>query len=144
MRIREVVGRRIWDSRGRPTVEVDVVAEDGSVGRGVAPAGASRGSREAVERRDGGARLGGLDVQEALRGIEREIAPALRGRDVTDQAGIDDLLLRLDGTPDKSRLGGNALVATSLAVLHAAAAHARMPLWRYLAQGRPVRLPLPQ
>lgn len=144
MRIREVVGRRIWDSRGRPTVEVDVVTEGGSRGRGMAPAGASRGSREAVERRDGGSRFGGLDVQQALRGIEREIGPALRGRDVTDQAGIDDVLLRLDGTPDKSRLGGNALVATSMAVLQAAAAHAGMPLWRYLAQARPVRLPLPQ
>lgn len=144
MRIREVVGRRIWDSRGRPTVEVDVVNEDGSRGRGVAPAGASRGSREAVERRDGGDPFGGLDVQQALRGIGREIAPALRGLDVTDQAGIDDVLLQLDGSPDKSRLGGNALVATSLAVLQAAAAHAGMPLWRYLAQARPVRLPLPQ
>lgn len=144
MRIRDVVGRRIWDSRGRPTLEVDVVTEDGSSGRGMAPAGASRGSREAVERRDGGARFGGQDVQQALRGIEREIAPALRGLDVTDQAGIDALLQRLDGTPDKSRLGGNALVATSLAVLQAAAAHARLPLWHYLAQGRPVRLPLPQ
>ncbi len=144
MKIRDVRARRIWDSRGRPTVEVDVINEDGSWGRGIAPAGASRGAREAVERRDGGARLGGLDVQQALRGIEQEIAPALRGLDAGDQAAIDSLLVRLDGTPDRSRLGGNALVATSLAVLQAAAAHARVPLWRYLAQGRPVRLPLPQ
>ncbi|WP_332815231.1 phosphopyruvate hydratase [Ramlibacter sp.] len=144
MRIREVRGRRIWDSRGRPTIEVDVVNEDGSWGRGVAPAGASRGTREAVERRDGGVRFGGLDVQQALSGIEREIAPALRGLDVGDQSAIDALLVRLDGTPDRSRLGGNALVATSLAALQAAAAAARTPLWRHLAQGRPVRLPLPQ
>ena len=144
MTLRSLTARRIWDSRGRPTIEVEVSNEDGTSGIGIAPAGASRGTREAVERRDGGARFGGLDVQQALRGIEREIAPALAGRDAADQAGIDAALIALDGTPDKSRLGGNALVATSLAVLHAAAAQARQPLWRYLAQGRPVRLPLPQ
>lgn len=144
MNIKHVVGRRIWDSRGRPTVEVEVVNEDGTFGLGIAPAGASMGTREAVELRDGGARFKGLDVQNALRGIAREIAPALVGRDVTAQAGIDGALIALDGTPTKSRLGGNALIATSLAVLHAAAAHARLPLWQYLAQGRPVRLPLPQ
>ena len=144
MTIRHVAARRIWDSRGRPTLEVEITNEDGTVGIGIAPAGASRGSREAVERRDGGSRFGGLDVQQALAGIRDEIAPALLGRDVTDQAGIDALLVGLDGTPNRSRLGGNALVATSLAVLHAAAARARQPLWRYLSGGRPVRLPLPQ
>lgn len=144
MKIRRVVARRIWDSRGRPTVEVDVTNEDGTWGRGIAPAGASRGTREAVERRDGGDRFNGFDVQSALRGIEGEIAPLLLGRDVREQAAIDAALVALDGTPYKSRLGGNALVAASLAVLHAAAAHARLPLWRYLAQGRPVRLPMPQ
>ncbi|MGE0497085.1 MAG: phosphopyruvate hydratase [Ramlibacter sp.] len=148
MKIKSIHARRIWDSRGRPTVEVEVVNEDGTHGLGMAPAGASRGSREAVELRDGGERFGGLDVQMALQGIEREVAPALRGRDVADQSGIDAALIALDGTPQKERLGGNALIATSLAVLHAAAAHARLPLWRYLAQGRgagaPVRLPLPQ
>ncbi|HEX7889998.1 MAG TPA: phosphopyruvate hydratase [Ramlibacter sp.] len=144
MTIHSLTARRIWDSRGRPTVEVEVTNEDGSSGIGIAPAGASRGTREAVELRDGDARFGGLDVQQALRGIEREIAPALLGRDAADQAGIDATLIALDGTPNKSRLGGNALVATSLAVLHAAAAQAHQPLWRHLAQGRPVRLPLPQ
>ena len=144
MTIQSIQARRIWDSRGRPTVEVEVANSDGSIGIGIAPAGASRGTREAVELRDGGRRLGGLDVQQALRGIEREIAPALVGRDAADQAGIDALLVALDGTPARSRLGGNALIATSLAVLHAAAAQARLPLWRYLAQGRPVQLPLPQ
>jgi enolase len=144
MTIQHVHARRIWDSRGRPTVEVEVVNEDGTSGIGIAPAGASRGTREAVELRDGGTRLGGLDVQQALRGIEREVAPQLLGRAAADQAGIDALLLALDGTPNKSRLGGNATIATSLAVLHAAAAQARQPLWQYLAQGRPVRLPLPQ
>lgn len=144
MKIKSLQARRIWDSRGRPTVEVEVTNEDGSMGLGIAPAGASMGTREAVELRDGGTRFKGLDVQQALQGIEREIAPALAGRDVTDQAGIDAALIALDGTPNKSRLGGNALIATSLAVLHAAAAQARLPLWQYLAQGRPVRLPLPQ
>jgi enolase len=97
-----------------------------------------------VELRDGGAGFGGRDVQQALRGIAHEIAPALQGRDAADQSGIDAMLIALDGTPDKSRLGGNALIAASLAVLQAAAAQARQPLWRYLAQGRAVRLPLPQ
>ncbi|NNU43120.1 phosphopyruvate hydratase [Ramlibacter montanisoli] len=144
MTIRSILARRIWDSRGRPTIEVEVTNADGSVGTGLAPAGASRGTREAVELRDGGERFRGLDVQKAVRGIEREIVPALLGRDAADQAGIDAALIALDGTPNKSRLGGNALIATSLAVLHAAAAQARQPLWQYLAQGSPVQLPLPQ
>ncbi len=144
MKIRNLIARRIWDSRGRPTVEVEVESQDGTRGLGIAPAGASRGTREALELRDGGSAFGGLDVQRALAGIEAEIAPALRGREVHDQAGIDAALIALDGTPLKSRLGGNALTATSLAVLHAAAAHARQPLWQYLAAGRTVQLPVPQ
>ena len=144
MTIERILARRIWDSRGRPTVEVEVINADGTSGTGMAPAGASRGTHEAVELRDGGPRFKGLDVQAALRGIAQEIAPALVGRDAADQAGIDATLIALDGTPNKSRLGGNALIATSLAVLHAAAAQARQPLWRHLAQGRDVRLPLPQ
>jgi enolase len=144
MKIKQVLARRIWDSRGRPTVEVEVLNEDGTSGLGIAPAGASRGTREAVELRDGGERFKGLGVAQALAGTEREIAPALVGRDVADQAGIDAALIALDGTPNKARLGGNALVATSLAVLHAAAATAREPLWRYLAQGSRATLPLPQ
>jgi enolase len=144
MKIKQITARRIWDSRGRPTVEVEVTNEDGTGGIGIAPAGASRGMHEAVELRDGGAAFNGLDVQKAIAGIEREIAPALLGRDVTAQAQIDAALIALDGTPNKSRLGGNALIATSLAVLHAAAAHARLPLWQYLAEGREVLLPMPQ
>lgn len=144
MKIKQVLAHRIWDSRGRPTVEVEVVNEDGTRGFGIAPAGASRGTREAVELRDGGERFGGLDVKQAVAGIEREIAPKLVGRDASDQAGIDAMLVALDGTPNKSRLGGNALIATSLAVLHAAAAHARVPLWQYLAHGGTATLPLPQ
>ncbi|MBU6273025.1 MAG: phosphopyruvate hydratase [Betaproteobacteria bacterium] len=143
-RIRETRARRLWDSRGRPTIEVDVVLADGSLGRGIAPAGASRGSREAIERRDGGARLGGLDVADAIAGVHAEIGPLLAGRDALDQAGIDAALIALDGTALKSRLGGNALVATSLAVLHAAAAARRLPLWRHLAGEGPVSLPLPE
>lgn len=100
--------------------------------------------REAIESRDGGKAFGGFDVQNALSAIHEEILPALAGKDVTDQAGIDALLIKLDGTANKERLGGNALIATSLAVLHAAARQARKPLWQYLANGGPTSLPLPQ
>jgi enolase len=144
MKINQVMARRVWDSRGWPTVEVEVVNQDGTRGVGIAPAGASRGTREAVDLRDGGDRFRGLDVQQAIAGIEREIAPALVGRDASEQAEIDELLLVLDGTVHKTRLGGNALIATSLAVLHAAAAAERMPLWRYLAGESRVSVPLPQ
>jgi enolase len=142
--ISAVRARRIWDSRGRPTVECEVELEGGAVGRGVAPAGASMGSREAVERRDGGPRLGGRDVRGALAGLQQEIAPLLRGRSVLDQAGIDAALIRLDGTPNKSRLGGNAITAASLAVLNAAAASHGLPLWQHLAGDSAVRMPLPE
>jgi enolase len=143
-RIERVQARRIWDSRGRPTVEVEVFTDSGARGRGIAPAGASRGSREAVELRDGGPTFDGRDVRRALEGIEREIAPMLTGQDVAEQAAIDAQLVQLDGTPAKSRLGGNALIATSLAVLHAAADQQRVPLWRHLAGENEVTLPLPQ
>ena len=142
--VREVRTRRIWDSRGRPTVEAEVTLADGSMGRGIAPAGASRGSREAVDRRDGGDRLGGFDVGGALAGIRNEIGPALKGRDALDQSGIDAVLIDLDGTPNKARLGGNAVVAVSLAVLHSASAHAGLPLWRYLSGNDAVSIPLPE
>lgn len=142
--IKNVRARRIWDSRGRPTVEVEIATEEGFTGTGIAPAGASMGTREAVELRDGGKAFGGLDVQTALRRVQDEIAPLLIGRPVVDQQGIDAALIALDGTPNKARLGGNAMIATSLAVLHAAAAQARLPLWRYLAGDGPTTLPLPQ
>ena len=142
--IKRIVGRRIWDSRGRPTVEVDVQLSGGMWGRGMAPAGASRGSHEAIDLRDGEGRHGGFDVQNALRGIREEIAPALIGLDARDQEAVDATLIALDGTPNKARLGGNATIATSMAVLHAAAAAERLPLWRYLAGDAPVRLPLPE
>jgi enolase len=140
----EVRGRRVWDSRGRPTVEVEVALRGGARGRAIAPAGASTGSGEAVDLRDGGAAFGGLDVRRALAGIEAEIAPLLVGRDACDQAGIDRALVDLDGTENKGRLGGNALIAASMAVLHAAAAAGDVPLWRYCAGDGPVGIPVPE
>src|SRR5436190_20854787 len=110
-RIAGLQGRRVWDSRGRPTVEAEVRLIGGAVGRAIAPAGASTGSGEAIELRDGGARLGGRDVRNALTGICGEIAGALTGMDAADQAAIDRALIALDGTPQKRRLGGNAIVA---------------------------------
>jgi enolase len=142
--IKTVRGRRVWDSRGRPTVEVEIGLAGGIIGRAIAPAGASTGSGEALDRRDGGERFGGMDVRKAVEAVNGEIAAALQGREVTDQAGIDSLLIALDGTPYKSRLGGNALIATSMAVLQAAAAAVDAPLWSYLARDAPVRLPLPE
>ena len=136
--------RRIWDSRGRPTVEAEVSLSDGTVARGIAPAGASRGSREAVDLRDGGERFGGYGVQRAIAGIKDEIGPALRGRDPFDQAGVDAALIALDATPTKRRLGGNATTAVSLAVLRAAAASRKMPLWRFLAGDASVTIPMPE
>jgi enolase len=142
--IQHLHARRIWDSRGRPTVEVDVQLSNGALGRGVAPAGASRGSREALELRDGGPTLGGLDVSQAVGQVNGPIAQALLGMDAREQAKIDHTLIALDGTPLKSRLGANATIATSLAVLQAAAASEHLPLWRYLAGDKPVSLPLPE
>ena len=142
--IQHIQARRIWDSRGRPTVEVDVHLHDGSMGRGVAPAGASRGSREALELRDGGPLLGGLDVSQAVANVNGEIAIALQGMDALDQAAVDQVLIGLDGTPLKSRLGANGMIATSLAVAQASAASQAMPLWQYLAHGGSVSLPMPQ
>ena len=143
-RIAAVTGRQLWDSRGRPTVEAEVILESGAVGRAIAPAGASRGAHEAIDLRDGGTAYGGFGVNGAVAGIGAEIAPALTGMDARDQAAVDAALCALDGTPNKARLGANAVVAVSMAVLHAAAAHAREPLWRYLANGAKVRIPLPE
>ncbi len=142
--IQSLVARRIWDSRGRPTVEAEITLSDGAMGRGVAPAGASRGSREAIDKRDGGQGFRRFDVQDALQGIVTEIAPALVGLDPFDQALIDAKLIALDGTPNKVRLGGNALTAVSLGVLHAAAASRRLPLWRYSLGDIEAIIPLPE
>ncbi len=142
--ITRVHGRRVWDSRGRPTVEAEVGLAGGALGRAIAPAGASTGSGEALDRRDGGSAFGGLDVQGALAALADPIAPALRGQDASDQAQIDQLLCTLDGTPGKQRLGANATIAVSLAVAQAAAAAAQVPLWRYLRRDRPALLPRPE
>ena len=142
--IASVRGRRVWDSRGRPTVEVEIGLACGSTGRAIAPAGASTGTGEVVDLRDGGPRFGGYDVGRAVAAVNREIAAALKGRDAGDQAAIDAALVLLDGTEDRSRLGGNALVATSMAVLNARAAADGVPLWRHLAGDHAVRLPLPE
>jgi len=141
----DVKGRRVWDSRGRPTVEAEVHLAGGAVGRAIAPAGASTGRAEAVDKRDGGASFGGLDVMQAVSAVKGEIANALMGCDATEQAAVDQVMIDLDGTGNKSRLGGNALVATSMAVAHAAATGAGLPLWRYLGgQRQDYKLPLPE
>jgi enolase len=138
-------GRRVWDSRGQPTVEAEVRLQGGAVGRAIAPAGASTGVHEAVELRDGGKRLGGRDVRHAVAAIDGEIARALIGQDAADQAVVDRILIELDGTRQKSRLGGNALVAVSMAALHAAAAAHGQPLYAYLIGGaEEVIMPLPE
>lgn len=141
--IARVLGRRVWDSRGRPTVEAEIHLAGGGVGRAIAPAGASTGSGEAVDLRDGGAALGGMDVRRAVGHVGAEIAPALIGQDAADQAAVDRLLIALDGTPDKRRLGANALVAVSMAAAHAAAAGLGVPLWRHLGADAP-RLACPE
>ncbi len=143
--IEAVRARRVWDSRGHPTVEVEVALPGGKYGRAIAPAGASTGSGEAVELRDGGPAFGGRDVSRALAAIRDEIAPVLHGRDAREQATLDRTLSDLDGTPDKHRLGGNTLIATSLALAHAGAAAEGVALWRYLAEpGQAPRMPLPE
>ena len=142
--IEAVTARRVWDSRGRPTVEAEIRLTGGVTGRAIAPAGASTGSGEAVDLRDGGPSFGGRDVTAAVRNVNREIAPALRGFDVADQAGLDRTLVELDGTANRSRLGGNALIAVSMGALHAAAGAAGEPLWRYLLGDQPALLPLPE
>lgn len=139
-----VRGRRVWDSRGRPTVEADVLLDGGAVGRAIAPAGASTGTGEALDLRDGGAAFGGYDVTRAVGHVNDEIARAVLHLDAADQAGVDAKLIELDGTPSKSRLGANALIAVSMAVAQAAASAAGEPLYRYLGGPSASTLPLPQ
>jgi len=142
--IERVIARRLWDSRGWPTIEVETHLSSGAAGRALAPAGASTGSGEAVDLRDGGKRFHGRDVCRAIQSVKSEIGPRLSGMDAEDQAAVDAALIALDGTPNKSRLGGNAMVAASMSVAHAAARNVGVPLWRYLAGERPVHLPLPE
>jgi enolase len=143
--ISRIIGRRVWDSRGRPTIETEIHLDGGAIGRAIAPAGASTGSAEAVDKRDGGTAFGGYDVTQCIEAVNGEIADCLRGRDATRQLDADQALIDLDATPNKSRLGGNALIATSMAIAHAAAAESRLPLWSYLGQQRKdFFLPLPE
>ena len=143
-RISQISGRRVWDSRGRPTVEAEVTLDSGASGRAIAPAGASRGMHEAIDLRDGGDDLAGYGVETALDNLADFIAPKLTGMDATDQEAVDLAMIDLDDTDTKSRLGGNTMIAVSMAVLHAAAAAERLPLWRYLAGDADVRLPMPE
>ena len=143
-RIKDVRGREIIDSRGNPTVEADVVLDSGVMGRAAVPSGASTGTREAVELRDGDKkRYGGKGVLKAVEHVNTVLKKALVGHDARDQAGIDAKMIELDGTDTKSRLGANALLAISLANAHAAATDAREPLYKYLGKGREPVMPVP-
>ncbi|MFO1302490.1 MAG: phosphopyruvate hydratase [Burkholderiales bacterium] len=142
--ITRVHARRVFDSRGRPTVEAEIRLASGVVGRGIAPSGASRGTREAVDLRDGGTRLGGHDVAQAIANVRGPIARAIFGMDALEQADIDGKIIELDGTPNFGKLGGNAAVAVSIAVAQAGALAFDMPLWQYFADDGPVSLPMPE
>jgi enolase len=137
-------GRRVWDSRGRPTVEAEIMLAGGAVGRAIAPAGASTGAAEALDLRDGGETFGGLDVARAVANVNGTIAARLLGAEAGDQAALDRMLIDLDGTEAKSRLGANATIAVSMAAAHAAAGAAGVPLYRHLGGEDARTLPLPQ
>jgi enolase len=139
----DITAREILDSRGNPTVEVDVRLEDGSFGRAAVPSGASTGAHEAVELRDGGKRYGGKGVLKAVNAVNREIFDAIGGMDAEDQVRLDRLMKALDGTPNKSRLGANAILGVSLAVAKAAAEATNQPLYRYLGGPDAKVLPVP-
>ena len=141
--ILDITGREILDSRGNPTVEVDVRLEDGSFGRAAVPSGASTGAHEAVELRDGGKRYGGKGVEKAVAAVNGEIFDALGGLDAEDQIKIDRAMIALDGTPNKARLGANAILGVSLAVAKAAAVAANLPLYRYVGGAKAQVLPVP-
>ncbi len=143
-KIIEVTAREILDSRGNPTVEADVVLSSGVVGRAAVPSGASTGEHEAVELRDGDAdRYGGKGVRQAVQNVEETLGPRLEGMDVTEQVAIDYAMIELDGTPNKSKLGANAILAVSLATARAAAAAVGLPLYRYLGGPMAHVLPVP-
>ncbi len=146
--IKNVHARQVWDSRGRPTVEVEITLRYGATGRAIAPAGASTGAAEVLELRDGGMRYGGLGVSGAIEAVNGQIHNLLKGKRVDDQAEIDRLLTELDGTDNLGNLGGNAVIATSMAAQHAAAAAEKLPLWQYLGifrgESDASTLPLPE
>jgi enolase len=141
--IEKVHARQILDSRGNPTVEVELALRSGATGRAAVPSGASTGEFEATELRDGGDAYLGKGVTQAVANVNGEIADAVKGRDATDQSGLDRTLIELDGTPNKSRLGANAILGVSLAAAHAAAAEEGLPLWRYLGGDAAHILPVP-
>ena len=141
--ILDIAGREILDSRGNPTVEVDVRLEDGSIGRAAVPSGASTGAHEAVELRDGGKRYGGKGVEKAVAAVNGEIFDTLAGLDAEDQVKIDRAMIQLDGTPNKARLGAHAILGVSLAVAKAAANAANLPLYRYVGGAKANTLPVP-
>ncbi len=144
MKIEKVIGREILDSRGNPTVEVDVILESGVMGRAAVPSGASTGENEALELRDGDkSRYMGKGVQKAVANVNGPIADALRGHSALDQIGVDQIMLDLDGTPTKSKLGANAILGVSLAVAKAAANYLDMPLYRYIGGTDTYVLPVP-
>ncbi len=145
MRIKDVQALQVFDSRGNPTVESIVTLENGIIGRGLVPSGASTGSHEAMELRDGDAsKFLGRSVFKAVNNVNDAIANAVLGRDCTDQPGIDEALITLDGTPDKSRLGANAILSVSMAVAQASAAAQQLPLYASFADGQGNLLPLPE
>jgi enolase len=139
----DIVGREILDSRGNPTVEVDMLLDSGAFGRAAVPSGASTGSYEAVEKRDNDDRYGGKGVQQAVEAVNGEIFQALSGMDASDQLAIDRMLIELDGTPNKARLGANAILGVSLAAAKAAADAMDQPLWRYVGGVSARTLPVP-
>ena len=142
--IEEVAAREVLDSRGNPTVEVEVFLDGGAVGSAIVPSGASTGAHEAVELRDGdAARYGGKGVLNAVRNVNQTIRPELIGSDAVDQVSVDRMLIDLDGTPNKGKLGANALLGVSMAVAHAAADAVELPLYRYLGGAGARRLPVP-
>jgi enolase len=141
--ILDITGREILDSRGNPTVEVDVRLEDGSTGRAAVPSGASTGAHEAVELRDGGKRYAGKGVEKAVAAVNSEIFDILCGMDAEQQTRIDKAMIALDGTPNKARLGANAILGVSLAVAKAAAAVSGLPLYRYVGGAKAELLPVP-
>ena len=144
MFIEDVIAREVLDSRGNPTVEVEVYLADGAVGRAIVPSGASTGAYEAVELRDGDKeRYLGKGVQKAVQNVEEIIAPELIGLDATDQIGIDSIMIELDGTPNKGKLGANAILGVSLAVARAAAQSVGLPLYRYIGGVNGFELPVP-
>ncbi len=141
--IDQIVGREVLDSRGNPTVEVDVELDSGARGRAIVPSGASTGQFEAVELRDGGARYAGKGVTQAVEHVNDEIAAALDGFEALDQRGLDQFLIDLDGTDNKARLGANAILGVSLAVAKAAADELELPLFRYVGGTNASVLPVP-